>query len=527
MVGERYELLSSLESSALTSSWKAQDRTLDREIFLRVLSAEHSHADAVLDAARQAAAVTDHRLARILDIGQDDTGSFVVYEWLAGPSLEVQLISGPLPSAQVRAIIGECAQALEVAGQRGVHHLGLSPAQVFLLPDGSIRITELAVAAALSGIDFTDSQWSGTQAAQRDARDIVALCYAALTARWPLARGSGPMSLLAQAPLVQGHPAAPIQIVADVPTDLDTLCSQTFGGSGPPATPGLVAQAIAPWQVSSPRASPAEPKDRSAATVMLPAVTMPSTAGIPQPAPGPGTAVFTTFAGQEVQPPAEPQWQPSRDARDVTPHNSRRNTSQTGAVLGIFAFFIVFISVLAYFGLRDFGGGFSFADKDPATQARDLPSASKSTKPATAAGQPLAIASGRGFDPEGDQTENDDRVARAFDGNPSTNWGSKTYKTEVFGSLKTGVGIEISLKSAGLVSQLDLQGVPAGVTLQVRPAEGENLSTRVLASGTSAGDRLQLQLSEPLETQSLILWCIKPAAVSGGFRVEIGEVAIS
>ncbi len=58
-----------------------------------------------------------------------------------------------------------------------------------MLDDGTVKITELATAAALDGIevgDDADSAMDGEQATALDTRDLIALAYATLTATWPL-----------------------------------------------------------------------------------------------------------------------------------------------------------------------------------------------------------------------------------------------------------------------------------------------------------------------------------------------------
>ncbi|MGL5857253.1 MAG: protein kinase family protein [Angustibacter sp.] len=249
-----------------SSTWQAHDETLDRLVFVRVVSRRHPRAEAVLDAARQAASVEDPRLVRVLDVGQDQQFTYVVNEWITAPDLATRLNAGPLPSNQVRIMVGETALALEAARYRGLHHLQLTPAHVYLLDDGAVRVTELAVAAALAGPESGLDGLDGERATALDTRDVVALAYGALTGTWPLPGGQGGPCDLPQAPRSAGRPVLPSQLVAGVPADLDALCARTFDGSGPPRTPGELASQITPWPadrvaslISSDSGGPADP----------------------------------------------------------------------------------------------------------------------------------------------------------------------------------------------------------------------------------------------------------------------------
>jgi hypothetical protein len=236
----RYTLGSREAQRAGTERWTASERDLGRSVAILVLPVGDPRAAAVLDAARVAAGLDIPGLVRILDIGHNDRVAWVVEEPLEDARSVVDLVrSGGLPGDEVRRIVGEAASALDAAAARGVHHLRLVPEEVLRTADGEVKVRGIATEAALAGADE-----SAADAARTDAVALVALTYAALTGLWPLAEGE---TSLGPAPrLIQGV-AAPSEIAAGVPRDLDGLARLTLNDDGGPHSPGDYARQIAPW----------------------------------------------------------------------------------------------------------------------------------------------------------------------------------------------------------------------------------------------------------------------------------------
>ena len=242
----RYRVLAPVDSDLEgASAWRATDQILDRAVRVRVL--ETGAVAPALDAARRAALVTDPRLVRVLDVGSHDGYGYVVSEQLVGMSLAELAARSPLTADQARAVVGEAAAALEVARRRGVHHLALRPSVVHVSPDGRVLVGGLALDAALLGNAGGDAR-STTRA---DAVGLVRLLYAALTGYWPgdpdslLPTGGDTLPL---APVVNGSPVPPAELVPSIPNDLDTLCVVTLGPHDDgPHSPGELVRELEPW----------------------------------------------------------------------------------------------------------------------------------------------------------------------------------------------------------------------------------------------------------------------------------------
>ena len=241
VLGGRYTVRRRLEQLHETERWSADDTTLGRSVSLLCIAGDDHRTPALLDGARRAASVTHGVFVRILDVGSDEGVSYVVEEDLGEARTLAELVTdGGVPGDEVRRITGEVAAALESAGHRGMHHLDLKPDDVLRTPDGDVRLRGLETAAVRAGEDGAESE----DAARRDAVGVVALAYAGLTGLWPLgAGGSG----LGPAPRVPGGVAAPSEIAAGVPRDLDAICRLTLNDDQGPTSPGDFARQVAPW----------------------------------------------------------------------------------------------------------------------------------------------------------------------------------------------------------------------------------------------------------------------------------------
>lgn len=266
LLGGRYLVHQRVAAHPRFERWTASDQALERDVVLLCFDARSGMAPAVLDAARRAAGVEERRLVRVLDVGagpgrsSGPTGStgtkvteavsYVVEEPVPGARTVAALLAdGGLPADEARRLAGEAAAALESARARGLHHLLLTPRSVLQLPDGAVKVRGLATEAALLEVDDLDS----AAASRTDAVALVALAYAGLTGRWPLAdsgsaHGTDPG--IEAALRVRGGVALPSEQVAGVPPDLDLVIRRTLNEEAGPATPGELAEQLRPWSAT-------------------------------------------------------------------------------------------------------------------------------------------------------------------------------------------------------------------------------------------------------------------------------------
>lgn len=240
LLGGRYAVRERLSQHPQWERWSASDTALDREVVLLCFPRSAAQADAALDAARRAAGVEEFRLTRVLDVGLETELVFVVEEPMPGAAtLTALLAEGGLPADEVRRIVGDAAGGLAAASSRGLHHAVLTPRDVLVLPDGTVKVRGLATEAALLGEDDRPAE----DASRADAVALAGLLYAGLTGRWPL---PGSDSGLEAAPRMVSGVAAPSEIAAGVPYDIDVLVTAALAGDGGPRSPAEVADQLFP-----------------------------------------------------------------------------------------------------------------------------------------------------------------------------------------------------------------------------------------------------------------------------------------
>jgi WD40 repeat protein len=237
-----YELREVIGRGGMGVVYRAYQRSLDREVALKLLSAglwASGEYVATLRREAQHAALLQHpNIVTVYEIGEHHGLIYYAMQLFSGNSLAVRLQQdGPLPPRAAAQLLGSVAEALDYAHRLGVLHLDLKPGNVLLDEDGTPRIADFGLARRL-GIagDVDNERVSGTpsymapEQAQlgsgklnraTDVWGLGALLYEMLTGKPPFEGGQA-REVLAK---VEHEPVrAPRELVAAVPADLDAIC---------------------------------------------------------------------------------------------------------------------------------------------------------------------------------------------------------------------------------------------------------------------------------------------------------------
>jgi len=257
-------------------------------------------------------------LAALIDADLASATPWLATEYVPGPTLAHRVAQdGPLPPAEVRALVGHVAEALHAVHRAGLVHRDIKPDNVLLGPDGPCVI-DLGIAQAADGTVLTRAGsplgtpvfMAPEQARGEDvspATDVWALggvAYFAATGNRPFGQGRpdlmyyrvvhedpqlegcpeellpfvraclskepesrpGVRAILDAQPDLPGSPAAPAAPPAAEP-DAPTGPVAHGGLAGPAVPPEQVGPAVAPEQVEP--VAPVDPPTEPAAPVLV------------------------------------------------------------------------------------------------------------------------------------------------------------------------------------------------------------------------------------------------------------------
>ncbi|YAL83279.1 protein kinase family protein [Dermacoccaceae bacterium W4C1] len=546
-LGGRYEVDRALSSRDDVQGWVAKDATLNREVTLIVFPSDHPYASAALDAARRVAGVEDRRLAQVLDVGSDEDPdvSWIVSEATHhSDSLAALLRLDTLPAEEIRRIVGEASVALETARQRGLHHQVLTPHHIVRGPDGSVQITDLAVAAALDGVDDDD----GDAASRQDVSALVSIVYAGLTGAWSGEREAPGLPRAERR--ADDQLPAPSEKVDGVPGDLDTLCRSVLNDDEGPRTPGELARQLSPWSSDQVHGIGGRTPDQAPQRYRRTGGAL-------------GGAALSGAAGEDATDPEGLGADPHEDAtvigrrpefdedatgqyealddpyveEDLDPplpllsHGTDEpDRSSSRLALSIVAAVVAVALLLGFLGLRSLLNPGGDDEPTPAsgasTTASSTASGSSTPSTSTSAKPTVAVSRISSFDPFGSGGENNADVPNLIDGDPATTWSTEDYTQNFSSDGMLGVGVMLNLGSSQQVSSVT-------VTINGEPVQGQVLvtnRTRLRGAGelgTFSGTGTQTVTGGPLQGRYVIVFLTSLTANSAGtYKGTLAEIQV-
>ncbi len=220
----RFRLEDLVQETAGAKFWRATDRTLARSVAVNVVDATDPRAQALLQAARTSATVTDGHFLRVLDAAEEDGFVYVVNEWGSGISLDKMLGDGPLPPRRAAWLVKEVAEAIATAHRHGIAHGRLLPENVMVTEAGSVKLIGFVVDAVLNVRARPQAGGAPLSEHESDVVNLASLLYATLVGRWPGTEGSS----LPDAPREHDRALRPRQVRAGVPRPLDAICDRVL-----------------------------------------------------------------------------------------------------------------------------------------------------------------------------------------------------------------------------------------------------------------------------------------------------------
>jgi serine/threonine protein kinase len=125
----------------------AWDDRLGRRVALkRLMQKDGLTASMLLHEARAAGRLNNPHIATVHDVVDADGRLHIVMEHLEGETLAHRLQRGPLVRVELVELVVQMAKALAFAHDHGVLHCDLKPGNVFILPDGTVKVLDFGLA---------------------------------------------------------------------------------------------------------------------------------------------------------------------------------------------------------------------------------------------------------------------------------------------------------------------------------------------------------------------------------------------
>src|SRR5437773_6240222 len=138
----RYEILSPLGAGGMGEVYRAHDTRLDRDVAVKVLSADFDDAAALarlIREARIASGLNHPHICTIHDVGEVEGRVYIAMELVEGEPLSAIIARGPLPPDRIVRYATQIADAFSHAHHGGVIHRDLKSANVLIPREGRAK----------------------------------------------------------------------------------------------------------------------------------------------------------------------------------------------------------------------------------------------------------------------------------------------------------------------------------------------------------------------------------------------------
>ena len=148
-----YEILSALGAGGMGEVYRARDPRLDRDVAIKILSAELARDPAALARfereATSVARLAHPNILSIFELAREGAMVFVVTELVDGETLRARLELGALPPRRALGYALQLAKGIAAAHARGLVHRDLKPENVMITRDDQVKILDFGLAKSV------------------------------------------------------------------------------------------------------------------------------------------------------------------------------------------------------------------------------------------------------------------------------------------------------------------------------------------------------------------------------------------
>jgi len=140
----------------------ARDRSLSREVALKVLDDRHAENPDFVERFRReaeaAASLSHPNMITVYDAGEDDETPYIAMEYVPGGTLKNKLQArGALPPRVAAGVTLEVANALAAAHEKGIVHRDIKPENVLVTDQGHAKVGDFGIARAATATAITET----------------------------------------------------------------------------------------------------------------------------------------------------------------------------------------------------------------------------------------------------------------------------------------------------------------------------------------------------------------------------------
>lgn len=157
---DEYDIEGELGRGGMAIVFHARERSLDREVALKVLPFSLSHDEEFVERfqreARTAAKLEHPNIIPIYRVGKTGNIIYFAMKYLRGKSLaDVIREQGKLTPDEIRELLKQCASALGYASHHGIVHRDIKPDNIMYSDRGVAVVTDFGIAKAATGTKLT------------------------------------------------------------------------------------------------------------------------------------------------------------------------------------------------------------------------------------------------------------------------------------------------------------------------------------------------------------------------------------